>query len=177
MDDVKSAWLLRLGLHTCYNGENRGTPSRETELIPQHSPQFRLKAATRLHEAGIASKRLSATGRWIRSRVLYSPPVKPWELAVPKASLRELRQGQWLRLSRNKAWVAEAAHGSPPFWRCSVERLWIFVDTLSLRIQECFLYEFRFTVRKQERDGFCHFVLLKRRPPRASFVVKIIGGA
>ena len=23
-DDVKSAWLLRLGLHTCYNGWNKG---------------------------------------------------------------------------------------------------------------------------------------------------------
>ena len=33
-DDVKSAWPLCLGLHTCYNGYHKGLPSRETELIP-----------------------------------------------------------------------------------------------------------------------------------------------
>ena len=63
MDDVKSAWLLRPGLHTCYNGRYRGLPSREAELIPKNWPQFRLKAAIRLHEVGIASKRVSATAR------------------------------------------------------------------------------------------------------------------
>ena len=33
-DDVKSSWPLRLGLHTCYNGEYKGSLSREVELIP-----------------------------------------------------------------------------------------------------------------------------------------------
>ena len=33
-DDVKSAWPLCLGRHTCYNGMDSGTPSREMELIP-----------------------------------------------------------------------------------------------------------------------------------------------
>jgi hypothetical protein len=33
-DDVKSAWLLRLGLHTRYNGRYNGLPTREGELIP-----------------------------------------------------------------------------------------------------------------------------------------------
>ena len=32
-DDVKSAWLLRLGLHTRYNGRDNRQPSREAELI------------------------------------------------------------------------------------------------------------------------------------------------
>ena len=32
-DDVKSAWPLRLGLHTCYNGYYNGSPHREMELI------------------------------------------------------------------------------------------------------------------------------------------------
>jgi hypothetical protein len=58
-DDVKSAWRLRLGLHTCYNGRNKGQQYREVELIPKIRPQFRLQSATRLHEGGIASKRRS----------------------------------------------------------------------------------------------------------------------
>ncbi len=58
-DDVKSAWFLRLGLHTCYNGEYKGTPSRKAEQIPQNSSQFGLGSATRPHEVGIASKCVS----------------------------------------------------------------------------------------------------------------------
>ena len=30
-DDVKSSWLLRVGLHTCYNGNYREKRSREAE--------------------------------------------------------------------------------------------------------------------------------------------------
>jgi hypothetical protein len=32
-DDVKSAWPLCPGLHTRYNGQYNGSPSREAELI------------------------------------------------------------------------------------------------------------------------------------------------
>ncbi len=60
-DDVKSVWPLRPGLHTCYNGRYRGLLSREAELIPENRPQFRLQAATRLHEVGFASNGASAT--------------------------------------------------------------------------------------------------------------------
>ena len=59
-DDVKSSCPLCLGLHTCYNGRDRGQQDREVERIPQTRPQFRLQAETRLHEVGIASKRRSA---------------------------------------------------------------------------------------------------------------------
>ena len=59
-DDVKSSWPLCPGLHTCYNGEYKGLPLSDKELIPKNSSQFRLQAATRLHEAGIASNRISA---------------------------------------------------------------------------------------------------------------------
>ena len=62
-DDVKSSWPLCPGLHTCYNGVNKGTQTREREQIPKNTPQFRLQAATRLHEVGIASNRGSATPR------------------------------------------------------------------------------------------------------------------
>ena len=30
-DDVKSSWLLRVGLHTCYNGNYRERRNREVE--------------------------------------------------------------------------------------------------------------------------------------------------
>ena len=46
-----------------YNGRYNGLLSREVEPIPQSRPQFRLQAATRLHEAGVASKRASAIVR------------------------------------------------------------------------------------------------------------------
>ncbi len=59
-DDVKSSWPLCLGLHTSYNGTDKWMLSREVEQIPKTVPQFGLQAATRLHEAGIASSRRSA---------------------------------------------------------------------------------------------------------------------
>src|SRR5436305_11965992 len=62
-DDVKSSWPLCPGLHTCYNGVNKGTQSRKTQQIPKNTPQFRSEAATRLREVGIASNRGSATPR------------------------------------------------------------------------------------------------------------------
>ncbi len=60
-DDVKSVWPLRPGLHTCYNGRHNGMQYREVEQIRKNRPQFGLESATRLHEAGIASKGVSAT--------------------------------------------------------------------------------------------------------------------
>ena len=59
-DDVKSAWPLYPGLHTRYNGRYNGLLSREAEPIPQSRSQFRSQAATRLREAGVASKCASA---------------------------------------------------------------------------------------------------------------------
>src|SRR4029079_5929205 len=34
-DDVKSSWPLRVGLHTCYNGGDRGQLLRQEKLIPK----------------------------------------------------------------------------------------------------------------------------------------------
>ena len=62
-DDVKSSWPLCPGLHTCYNGRYKGLPTREGEPIPKNRSQFGLQAATRLHEAGIASNGRSARCR------------------------------------------------------------------------------------------------------------------
>ena len=38
MDDVKSSWPLRPGLHTCYNGVYREQQYREVEQIFKISP-------------------------------------------------------------------------------------------------------------------------------------------
>ena len=62
-DDVKSAWLLRPGLHTRYNGRYNAQPRREAERIAESRSQFGSQAATRLREVGIASNRGSATPR------------------------------------------------------------------------------------------------------------------
>ena len=62
-DDVKSAWPLCPGLHTCYNGQDKPLQTREGELIGETCSQFGLQAATRLHEAGIASNGRSACCR------------------------------------------------------------------------------------------------------------------
>src|SRR5215216_4887176 len=43
-DDVKSAWPLRPGLHTCYNGRDRGLRTREGKPIPKRRSQFGLQA-------------------------------------------------------------------------------------------------------------------------------------
>ncbi len=42
-DDVKSAWLLRLGRHTCYNGRYNGLPNRKVELIPSKPVSVRIE--------------------------------------------------------------------------------------------------------------------------------------
>jgi hypothetical protein len=34
-DDVKSSWPLRAGLHTCYNGADRGKQACEGKRIPK----------------------------------------------------------------------------------------------------------------------------------------------
>ena len=62
-DDVKSSWPLCPGLHTCYNGKYKGLLHSDVMLISKNFSQFGLQAATRLHEAGIASNRRSATLR------------------------------------------------------------------------------------------------------------------
>ena len=41
-DDVKSSCPLCLGLHTCYNGVNKGKRDREMEQIPKITSQFGL---------------------------------------------------------------------------------------------------------------------------------------
>ena len=62
-DDVKSARPLRPGLHTCYNGGGQRAATTRVDANPKNLSQFGLESATRLHEAGFASNRASATAR------------------------------------------------------------------------------------------------------------------
>ena len=62
-DDVKSARPLRPGLHTCYNGGVQRAATTRVDANPKKLSQFGLESATRLHEAGFASNRASATAR------------------------------------------------------------------------------------------------------------------
>src|SRR4051794_11876510 len=73
-DDVKSSWPLRPGLHTYYNGRDKGSRSREVKPIPKTLSQSGLKSATRLHEAGIASNRRSARcGEYVPGPCTHRP--------------------------------------------------------------------------------------------------------
>src|ERR671919_924780 len=73
-DDVKSAWPLCLGLHTCYNDRYKGLQTRKGKLIPKNRPQFRLGSATRPHEGGIASNRGSARrGEYVPGPCTHRP--------------------------------------------------------------------------------------------------------
>ena len=62
-DEVKSAWPLCPGLHTCYNARYKVSRTREGELIGKNRSQFGSQAATRLREAGIASNGVSERRR------------------------------------------------------------------------------------------------------------------
>ncbi len=73
-DDVKSAWPLRPGLHTCYNGRYRGKLSRKVSQISKSRSQFGLGSATRPHEGGIASNRRSAgCGEYVPGPCTHRP--------------------------------------------------------------------------------------------------------
>ena len=73
-DDVKSSWPLRLGLHTYYNGEKQREARQRCGAKPKKSSQFRLQAATRLHEDGIASNRGSACrGEYVPGPCTHRP--------------------------------------------------------------------------------------------------------
>ncbi|KAL8250040.1 hypothetical protein R6Q59_033733, partial [Mikania micrantha] len=60
-DDVKSSCHFCPQGHMCYNAPNKGLRSHEGELTPKIRPQFGLHAATRLHEARIASSFFDST--------------------------------------------------------------------------------------------------------------------
>ena len=119
-DDVKSSWPLWPGLHTSYNGNYKGKLTRESTQIPKRLPQFGLQAATRLHEAGIASNRRSAYyGEYVPEPCTHRPSSQERggglkSLSEPSGR-RRLGSTPRVGLSRNKVAVGEPAAGSPPF--------------------------------------------------------------
>src|SRR3546814_18613318 len=89
-DDVKSSWPLRPGLHTYYNGKDRGLRTRERKPIPETFSQSGAESATRLREVGIASNRRSALHRLIRTPDLYKTLVTQWAIVAPETSTLNL---------------------------------------------------------------------------------------
>ncbi len=72
-------------------GTKGSDPARESESH-QTQPQFRLQAATRLHEGGIASNRRSAyCGEFVPGPCTY--PVTPWKLVTPEVVTLTFRGG------------------------------------------------------------------------------------
>ena len=73
-DDVKSSCPLRLGLHTCYNGENKERQTSDSEQNLENSSQFGLQAETRLYEDGVASNRESeCRGEYVPGSCTHRP--------------------------------------------------------------------------------------------------------
>jgi hypothetical protein len=101
-DDVKSSWPLCLGLHTCYNGQDKGLLLRKETPIPKTWPQFGWSAATRRLEAGIASNRRSArSGEYVPGPCTHRPShhescVYPKSLSQPaREAGAEGMRGDW----------------------------------------------------------------------------------
>ena len=84
-DDVKSSCPLCLGLHTCYNGCNKGKRQRKLKRISEKQSQFGLWAATRPHEVGVASNRGSeCRGEYVPGPCTHRPSHHgSWERPKP----------------------------------------------------------------------------------------------
>jgi len=78
--------------------KNNELQARESKLISEISPQFRSQSAIRLREGGIGSNRGSAWPRWIRSRVLYTPPVKAAKSVAIEPRIRGGDRDRWWSL-------------------------------------------------------------------------------
>ncbi len=74
----------------------KGSELARASESQQTRPQFRLQAATRLHEGGIASNRRSAYGGEFVPGP-YTPPVTPWKLVTPEVITSTFRGGGCLR--------------------------------------------------------------------------------
>src|SRR4029077_4901223 len=118
-DDVKSSCPVCPGPHTCYNGRYKALLTREGAPIAKSRSQFRSKAATRLREGGIASKRRSAgCAEYVPGPCTHRPSHHESRLYQKSLSqpqgCRRRRYGRGLGGSRNKVAVGEPAAGSPP---------------------------------------------------------------
>ncbi len=91
-DDVKSSWPLYPGRHTCNNGRYRRKQDRKVEQIRESRSQFGLRSATRPHEVGIASNRVSERrGEYVPGPCTHRPSHHE-SLLYPK-SVSEPRKG------------------------------------------------------------------------------------
>src|SRR5262249_17653169 len=101
-DDVKSSWPLQAGLHTCYNGGDRGAQSSNPFAKLKKPSQFRLCSSTPAPEVRIASNRRSARcGEYVPGPCTHRPS----------------HHGSWLYLKAVRQPAREAAdHGRVSDW-------------------------------------------------------------
>ncbi|XLT09121.1 hypothetical protein HN51_054914, partial [Arachis hypogaea] len=69
-DDVKSSCPLCPGRHTCYNGRDKGSRSREGELTPKTRPQFGFHTAVNSFPGLVHTTRHTMGAGHARSRYL-----------------------------------------------------------------------------------------------------------
>ena len=87
-DDVKSSRPLRPGPHTCYNGGDNESLTREGKLI--FKPHLSSDRGLQLDSVKLESLVIAIShDAVIRSRALYTPPVKPWKLGAPEVGYRK----------------------------------------------------------------------------------------
>ncbi len=115
-DDVKSAWPLRPGQHTSYNGKDSRSRCRKAELIlkPFLSSDWGLQPAPMKSESVVIAGQQTAVNTF---SLLVHTARQASEVGNARSLNIELglRQGRRRGLSRNKVSVLEGADGSPPF--------------------------------------------------------------
>ena len=74
MTEVKSLWSLYVGLHTCYNGKNKGLLKSNLKLISKNylSSDCSLKFENMKSKSLVIVKSML---RWINSQILHTPPI------------------------------------------------------------------------------------------------------
>ena len=101
-DDVKSSWSLRLGLHTCYNGQYRGLRGSNAEPIPKAV----LSADCRLQPGGMKLESLVIVDQHRHGEYVPGP-----------CTHRPSHHGIWFDLKQVRSPAREAAyHGRVRDW-------------------------------------------------------------
>lgn len=116
-DDAKSAWPLHPGLHTCYNGTDKGFAKPQGGANPIKrcpSSDWRLQLASMKPESLVTVDQL-CHGEYVLDPCTHRPSSQPSWQCPNFVFLFGTRQGQQGGLSRNKVSVGESADGSPPF--------------------------------------------------------------
>ena len=94
VDDVKSSWPLRDGLHTCYNGGDSGTRNREVEQIPKN----RLSSDCTLQLECMKAESLVIVDQHATVNtfpgLVHTARHTPWEVVLPEGAALTRKGGR-----------------------------------------------------------------------------------